>query len=79
MKANTVRMKDEWNEDESFFVVHPLDDAPEAKVNTTSLGPMRMTASVKLSLMALRGYLLLMTILLLYHVLDLGGLFKHLK
>ena len=40
---------------------------------------MRMTASVKLSLMALRGYLLQMTILLLYHVLDLGGIFKHLK
>jgi hypothetical protein len=79
MKANTVRMTDEWNEDESFLVVHPLDDAPEAKVKTTRLSPLRMTASVKLSLMALRGYLLLMTILLLYHVLDLGGLFKHLK
>jgi len=38
-----------------------------------------MTLSVKLSLMALRGYLLLITVLLLYHVLDLGGLFKHLK
>ena len=48
-------------------------------MNATSLGPMRMTASVKLSLMALRGYLLQMTILLLYHVLDLGGIFKHLK
>jgi hypothetical protein len=81
MKANAVRMSDEWNEGEvkSFLVVHPLDDAPEVKVSTTSLGPMRMTASAKLSLMALRGYLLLMTILLLYHVLDLGGLFKHLK
>jgi|HubBroStandDraft_6_1064221.scaffolds.fasta_scaffold01976_5 hypothetical protein len=79
MKANMVRMTDRWNEHESFQVVHPLDDAPEAKVNTASLMPMRMTASVKLSLMALRGYLLLMTIMLLYHVSDLGGLFKHLK
>lgn len=81
METNTVHMTDEQNEKQakSFLVVHPLDDAPEVKVSTTSLGPMRMTASAKLSLMALRGYLLLMTILLLYHVLDLGGLFKHLK
>jgi hypothetical protein len=79
MKANTVRMADRGNEHESFLVVHPLDDAPEAKVNTTSLRPMRMTVSVKLSWMALRGYLLLMTIMLLYHVLDLGGSLKHLK
>jgi hypothetical protein len=81
MEANTVHMTDGRNEKgtKSFLVVHPLDDAPEVKVSTTSLGPMRMTASVKLSLMALRGYLLLMTILLLYHVLDLRGLFKPLK
>lgn len=81
MKANTVRMTDEWNEGEgkAFLVVHPLDDAPEGKVDTTSLGPIRMTTSVKLSLMALRAYLFLMTLLLLYHVLDLSGLFKHWK
>ena len=81
MEANTVQMTDERKKKEakSFLVVHPLDDAPEVKVSTTSFGPMRMTASVKLSLMVLRGYLFSMTILLLYHVLDLGGLFKHLK
>ena len=81
MKTNAVRMIDEWNEEKvkSFLVIHPLDDAPEVKVNTTSLGPMRMTASVKISLMTLRGYLLMMMLLLLYHVLDVGGLLKHLK
>ena len=56
-----------------FVVVHPLDDAPEQKVDTATLGPMRMTPSVKLSLLALRGYLVLMMLLVLYHVIDLAG------
>jgi len=56
-----------------FVVVHPLDDAPEQKVNTSDLGPMPMTISVKISLMALRGYLILMMLLVLYHVMDLAG------
>ena len=56
-----------------FVVVHPLDDMPEPKVDTESLGPMPMTGSVKLSLMALRGYLILMMLLVLYHVVDLAG------
>jgi hypothetical protein len=58
-----------------FVVVHPLDDAPEQKVDTTSLGTMPITSSVKLSLMALRGYLILMMLLVLYHVMDLAGAF----
>lgn len=36
---------------------------------------MPMTASVKLSLMTLPGYLILMMLLVLYHVLDLAGVF----
>ena len=60
-----------------FVVVHPLDDRPEEKVDTSSLGPMPMTTSVKLSLMALRGYLVVMMLLVLYHVMDLAGAFKH--
>jgi len=56
-----------------FVVVHPLDDIPEEKVNSEGLGAMPMTTSVKLSLMALRGYLILMMLLVLYHVLDLAG------
>ena len=60
-----------------FVVVHPLDDRPEGKVDTSSLGPMPMTTSVKVSLMALRGYLILMMLLVLYHVMDLAAAFKH--
>jgi hypothetical protein len=60
-----------------FLVVHPLDDRPEEKIDTTNLGPMPMTPSVKYSLFALRGYLVLMMVLVFYHVLDLAGLFGH--
>lgn len=56
-----------------FVVVHPLDDVAEEKVDSSGLGTMPMTTSVKLSLMALRGYLILMMLLVLYHVLDLAG------
>jgi len=63
------------NNDCFFNVVHPRDDIQEEKCNTETLGPMAMSPSVKLSLMALRGYLFVMTLLVLYHVLDLAGLF----
>lgn len=58
-----------------FVVIHPLDDEPEQKVDIESLGPMPMTTSVRLSLYSLRGYLVLMMVLVLYHVLHLAGLF----
>jgi hypothetical protein len=58
-----------------FVVVHPLDDQPEQKIDTSALGPMPMTTTVKLSLLALRGYLVLMMLLVLYHVMDLAGAF----
>ncbi len=58
-----------------FFVVHPLDDVPEKKFDASQLGPMPMTRSVRLSLMTLRGYLILMVILVGYRALDLAGLF----
>jgi hypothetical protein len=61
------------NEDlERYVVVHPLDDVPEEKVDTESLGPMPMTASVKWSLVSLRAYLLLMVALVFYRVLSLA-------
>lgn len=59
-----------------FVVVHPLDDAPEQKMDTSALGPMPMTPSVRYSLLALRGYLILMMLLVLYHVADLAGIFS---
>jgi len=70
-------MKDKVKVERSFYVVHPLDDEPEIKCNAEDLGPMPMTRSVKWSLMALRGYLILMGLLVAYHVLDLAGLFGH--
>jgi hypothetical protein len=64
---------------EYFRVVHPLEDGPEQKCVSEGLGQIAMTPSVRLSLKMLRGYLLLMTAMLLYHVLDLAGVLKHFK
>ena len=36
---------------------------------------MPMTTTVKLSLLALRGYLVVMMLMVLYHVMDLAGVF----
>ncbi|HLH17084.1 MAG TPA: hypothetical protein VKX45_07675 [Bryobacteraceae bacterium] len=60
----------------AFTIVHPLDDAPEEKVDTEHLGPMRMTRTVRLCLFALRGYLLLMFGLLGFRVLQLAGIVR---
>lgn len=66
----------ETNElDGHFVVVHPLDDRPEEKVDTERLGPMAMTASVRLSLLTLRAYLVLMMVLVFYRVIVLAGWF----
>ena len=58
---------------EYFRVIHPLDDEPEEKCSTEGLGPIAMTPAVRISLTVLRGYLILMTLMLGYHVLDLAG------
>ena len=55
-----------------FRVVHPLDDEPEAKFDPDALGPMHMSASVKLSLFLLRVYLFAMIALVAYRVLELA-------
>ena len=62
-----------------FRVVHPLEDAPEQKCISEGLGQIEMTPSVRLSLKILRGYLTLMSAMLLYHVLDLAGALRHFK
>jgi len=64
---------DQLDERREFLVVHPLDDLPEQKVDTANLGPMLMTRSVRFSLFALRGYLVLMMLLVFYHVLGIAG------
>ena len=57
-----------------FRVVHPLDDVPEQKCSAEGLGKIRMTRAVRVSLGVLRAYLILMTLMLSYHVLDLSSL-----
>jgi len=72
--ATTVKKE---NTERCFYVVHPLDDLPEKKFDADNLGPMPMTRSVKWSLFVLKGYLMLMGLLVAYHALDLAGLFHH--
>lgn len=64
---------------ECFHVVHPLQDEPERKCESEGLGPIKMTAGVRASLRVLRCYLLLMSGMLLYHVLDLAGVLSRLR
>jgi hypothetical protein len=66
----------EVNDGERFHVVHPLRDAAEQKCESTGLGPLAMTRSVRIALMALRGYLVLMSLILLYHMLVLAGVVR---
>ena len=64
---------------QAYWVVHPLDDLPEQKRDVSAVGPMAMTTSVRLSLFALRAYLILMTSLVAYHFLGLAAAFRHLS
>ncbi len=60
-----------------FRVVHPLDDIAEDKHSPEGLGQMPMSASVRFSLYALRGYLVLIGLMVGYRVLTLAGAFAH--
>ena len=64
---------------EGFRVVHPLDDVAEQKCSSSGLGRMRMTRAVRISLGVLRAYLVLMTLMLGYHVLDLAGVLHKIR
>ncbi|MDE2060173.1 MAG: hypothetical protein KGL31_12610 [candidate division NC10 bacterium] len=59
-----------------YLVIHPLDDRPETKVDTESLGRMPMTRTVRISLLSLRAYLLVMGSLVAYQFIHLAGFFK---
>jgi hypothetical protein len=65
------------SECEGFRVIHPLDDKAEQKCSSEGLGQIAMTKTVRVSLGILRGYLIVMTLMLGYHVLDLAGVFRH--
>jgi len=62
-----------------FSVIHPLNDVPEQKCSSEGLGRIAMTRPVRICLGVLRGYLIAMTLMLGYHVLDLAGVFHGLK
>ena len=62
---------------EDFRVIHPLDDIAEEKRSPEGLGEMPMSGSVKLSLYALRGYLILIGLMVGCRVLTLAGFFGH--
>ena len=57
-----------------YYVVHPLDDVAEQKIDTANLGPMVMTRAVRWSLLTLRVYLILISVLVLVRVLRLAGI-----
>lgn len=57
-------------------VIHPLDDIPETKRSSEGVGRIKLTRSVRVSLIVLRAYLIGMTMLLLFHVFQLAGIFR---
>ena len=57
--------------EETYYVVHPLDEVPEQKCSPDGLAHMEMTPTVKISLYALRGYLMIIVGLALYHIFTL--------
>ena len=64
----------ETTTDQKFSVVHPLFDEPEKKLNPESVGQMKMTKSVKYSLMILRVYLIAMIVLAFYRTFVMAGI-----
>jgi hypothetical protein len=53
-------------------IIHPLDAVPEEKVDVSNLPPMELTRTVKWSLIALRGYLILMIVMIFIKVVIMG-------
>ena len=66
----TINVTPNMNE---LRVIHPLYDVREQKRSSEGLGRIRMTRPVRISLAVLRAYLIAMTLMLGYHVLDLAG------
>ena len=66
-------------EPQHLSVVHPLNDVPEQKCSSEGLGQIAMTRPVRLSLGALRAYLIVMTMMLGYHVLNLAGVLRAIR
>ena len=67
------------NQIDELRVVHPLDDVAEQKCSSVGLGKIHMTRPVRVSLGVLRAYLIAMTLMLGYHVLDLTGILHKIR
>jgi hypothetical protein len=59
---------------EELVVIHPLDDVAEIKLDPRGCGRMPLTRGVRISLFILRGYLMALAALVVYHVLGLAQL-----
>jgi len=57
-----------------FRLVHPLDDIGEQKCSSEGLGKNQDNASSSCFAWSIASYLILMTLMLGYHVLDPSGL-----
>lgn len=57
-----------------FTVIHPLFDIPEEKCDVEKAPPMHITKTVKYSLFALRGYLIIIMLLAIYRMIALAGI-----
>jgi hypothetical protein len=69
----TTHYEEILERDNVFIAIHPLDDAPEQKVDVSGLGPMKMTRAARWSLIALRAYLFGMAVLVTYHVIAIAA------
>ena len=75
---STLNTPESETDHDHFCVVHPLDDPhQEVKCDVSALGPMVMTPAVKVSLFALRAYLIVMMLMVVYYVVDISGIFHH--
>ena len=55
-----------------YYVVHPLDDLPEKKRSIDGLEPVRLKRSTRWALMALRVYVIAMTLLIAHHAMAVA-------
>ncbi len=62
-------------DEKTLYVIHPLDDVQEEKCSSEGLGLMELTPVVRYALMALRVYLIAMTLLIAYRTLSLAHVF----
>lgn len=56
-----------------YTVIHPLDDVPEERRSVEGLGPIKLTRSVRVALLVLRGYLIFMGCLVVYRLVQFWG------